>query len=45
MENTKYIVDLIVESDHDDIRALILETLSDAGVKVIACCANNHYDD
>ncbi len=45
MENTKYIVDLIVESDDDDIDSLILETLSSAGVNVIACCANYHYDD
>ena len=45
MENTKYVVDLIVEYDDDDIRSLILETLSSAGVEVIACCAYYHYDD
>lgn len=45
MENTKYVVDLIVESDDQDIDSLIRKVLSDAGVVIVACCANYHYDD
>ena len=45
MENTKYMVDLIVESCDQDIDSLIRKVLSDAGAVVVACCTNYHYDD
>jgi len=45
MNTTKYIVDLIVDSDALDINELIRESLTDAGVEVIAVNANYCYED
>ena len=45
MNTTKYIVDLIVDSDALDINELIREALKDAGVEVIAVNANEYDED
>jgi hypothetical protein len=45
MDNTKYIVDLIVNSDADDVNDLIRQALTNAGIEVIAVNANYYYED
>jgi hypothetical protein len=45
MNNTKYIVDLIIDTDADYVNDLIRQTLTDAGIEVIAVNANYYYED
>jgi hypothetical protein len=45
MDNTKYIVDLIVNSDAADVNDLIRQALTNAGIEVIAVNANYYYED
>ncbi len=45
MEQVKYVVDLIVKSDADDVNDLIRQALADANIDVIAVNANYCYED
>ena len=45
MENTKYIVDLIIKSDADDVNDLVRQALVDPNVEVIVVNVNYCYED